>query len=46
MIKLPVASSSGNTVKHTEYSFIANIFAAPVICRSARSTICRPIHRW
>jgi len=47
MIKLPVAVlNHGNTVKFTEYSFLANIFAAPAIWRSASSMICRPIRRW
>jgi predicted dienelactone hydrolase len=47
MIKLPVAIlNHGNTVKFTEYSFIANAFAARGYMASAFSTTCRPIHRW
>ena len=47
MIKLPVAIlNHGNTVKHTEYSFLANTLRRAAICRSARSMICRPIRRW
>jgi len=46
MITLPVAIlNHGNTVKFTEYSFLANIFAAAAISRSASSMICRPIRR-
>jgi len=41
--KLPVAIiSNGNTVKNTEYSFLANVFAAGDIWWPAFSTTCRP----
>ena len=48
MIKLPVAVlNHGNTVKHTEYSFLSNIFAARgYLVDQPRSMICRPIRRW
>jgi hypothetical protein len=47
MITLPVAVlNHGNTVKNTEYSFLANVFAARAISRSAPSMICRAILRW
>ena len=47
MIVLPVAIlNHGNTVKFTEYSFLANVFAAAVTWRSASSMICRPTRRW
>ena len=47
LITLPVAIlNHGNTVKHTEYLFLSNMFAAAAILRSARSMIWRPIHQW
>ena len=48
LIKLPVAVlNHGNTVKHTEYSFLVQrLCLRAAISRSARSTICRPIRRW
>ncbi len=43
--KLPVAIiSNGNTVKNTEYSFLANALAAEGIWWPAFSRIFRPIH--
>src|ERR1700681_4526669 len=47
MITLPVAIlNHGNTVKFSEYSFLANVFAARGYLRSASSMICRPMRRW
>ena len=47
MIKLPVAViNHGNTVKFTEYSFLATYLRCGAISRSASSMICRPIHLW
>jgi predicted dienelactone hydrolase len=43
--KLPVAIiSNGNTVKNTEYSFLANVFAARGYL--VASVTFRPIRRW
>ena len=48
LIKLPVAIlNHGNTVKFTEYSFLANVFAARgylsiSIQHDGRRTLCRP----
>ena len=47
MITLPVAIlNHGNTVKNTEYSFLANVFAARGYLAISLSMICRPIRRW
>lgn len=43
--KLPVAIiSNGNTVKNTEYSFLANVFATRGYLVASTSRISRPTH--
>ena len=47
MIKLPVAVlNHGNTVKFTEYSFLANVFAARGYIAVSIQHDLRPIRRW
>ena len=47
MIELPVAIlSHGNTVKFTEYSFLANVFAARGYMVVTSSTISKPTSPW
>jgi len=47
MIDLPVAVlSHGNTVGHTEYSFLSNVFAARGYLVISTSTTLRPMIRW
>src|SRR6478609_240183 len=47
LIELPVAIlSHGNTVKHTEYSFIATRLPPAAISSSASSTTSAPTIRW